>query len=253
MCDYRRLNTLILVQQCPVPCTTDFYNNLHGAKLFSIIDLKAGFHQLRLETESRELSAFITPFGLYQWTVVPFGIKTGPANFMSLMYRIFQGLIGDFIFVYVDDILIFSKNTAEHEKHVRIVLDRLRKHGIIAHKMKSHFFVEKVDFLGMEISHRGLRPKNERLRELQAIQLPTYTKERQRYLGIIGYYRQFVKGFAHRTAILYEKLRNKDLRDTLQWNDTERKVFEETKKILLQCPTLNLYDRLSCRDHDGRK
>lgn len=238
VCDYRRLNKLIRDQQCPMPRPTDFYHKLHGACIFSVIDLKSGFHQIRLTPESKELTAFITPFGLYQWTVVPFGIKTGPANFMGFMFQVFQGLIGEFMFIYVDDILIFSQSEEEHREHVRIILDRLKDYDIIAHRRKSRFFLDRVDFLGMEISSRGLRPKEERLKELQKIRLPESSKELQRYLGIVGYYRHFVDAFAATTAPLFDKIKNSDRNGSLTWTDNEVQLFEKTKLALLNSPTL---------------
>lgn len=187
VCDYRQLNNQTKTQRCPIPRPEEFYHKLTQSKIFSKIDLRSGFNQIRIKEENREVTAFITPFGLFQWNVVPFGLKNGPSNFMSFMYRILNGLIGKSLIVYMDDVLVFSENYNDHLHHLRELFQRLEENGVIIHERKTNLGAETVEFLGRELSNRGIRPKEEKIKEITNIDKPTTIKGLQRFCNVKYY------------------------------------------------------------------
>lgn len=147
--DYRGLNALSVRDQFPLPIPEDLIRRLHGATIFSKIDLRSGYYQVPIAKEDRFKTAFKTRHGLYEFNVMPFGLCNAPATFMRLMNNTFQDMLDEFLVIYIDDLLIFSKHAKDHLTHVRLVLQRLREHKLFAKRSKCAFFQKLIEFLGL--------------------------------------------------------------------------------------------------------
>lgn len=149
MCvDYRALNGITVKNSYPLPRVDELFDRLQGAKVFSKIDLRSGYHQIRIAPEDVPKTAFRTRYGHFEFLVLPFGLTNAPATFMPLMHQIFRPLLDRFVLVFLDDILIYSKNMQQHEQHVREVLALLRQHKLFAKESKCELFASRVEFLG---------------------------------------------------------------------------------------------------------
>src|SRR3569833_1949864 len=141
------LNKLTFLNRYPLPRIDDLIDKLHGAKVFSSIDLQSGFYQIPIVPQDIPKTAFTTPFGLYEWIVLPMGLTNSPATFQNVMNRIFQDYVDKFVVVYLDDIMVFSDNMEEHQQHLRLVLDRLRQYGLTVKPKKCDWAKTEVKFL----------------------------------------------------------------------------------------------------------
>ena len=139
-----------------MPRINDLFDQLHGAKVFSQLDLATGFHQLRIAEESIPKTAFRTETGFFEWLVMPFGLTNAPAYFVDLMNRVFRDVLNKFVLVFIDDILVFSKDEEEHRSHLAFVLETLRSHQLKAKFSKCHFWKDEVRFLGHIVSENGI-------------------------------------------------------------------------------------------------
>jgi hypothetical protein len=149
MCiDYRSLNEVTIKNKYPLPWIDDLFDQLQGAKYFSKIDLRSGYHQLRIKEADIQKTAFVTWYGQYEFTVMSFGLTNAPAFFMNLMNKVFMEELDKFVIVFIDDILIYSKNREDHKHHLRIVLEKLRAHQLYAKLSKCEFWLVKIAFLG---------------------------------------------------------------------------------------------------------
>jgi hypothetical protein len=154
MCNIQRLSTV--KNRYPLPRIDDLFDQLHGSQVFSKIDLRSGYHQLKIKEEDIQKTAFRTRYGHYEFLVMPFGLTNAPAAFMDMMNRTFQELVDRCVVVFIDDILIYSKSREEHEEHLATVLSILRKHKLFAKFKKCEFWLEEVTFLGHVISKEGI-------------------------------------------------------------------------------------------------
>ena len=141
----------------PLPRIDDLFDQLRGAAVFSKIDLRSGYHQMRVRDEDIQKTAFRTRYGHYEFVVMPFGLTNAPATFMDLMNRVFRSFLDQFVVVFIDDILIYSKDRLEHDKHLRIVLQILREKQLYAKWSKCEFWLESVTFLGHIIFRDGIQ------------------------------------------------------------------------------------------------
>ena len=153
--DYRELNKVTIKNKYPLPRIEDLFDQLHGASVFSKIDLQTGY-QLRIKKEDISKTAFRTRYGHFEFLVMPFGLTNAPAAFMDMMNRIFRPFVDKFIVVFIDDILIYSKDEKEHEEHLKIVLETLKMHELYAKLKKCSFRLTEIAFLGHIISKRGI-------------------------------------------------------------------------------------------------
>lgn len=157
MCiDYRAVNRITHRQNWPLPRIDDLLDMLNGASVFTGLDLASGYWQIPLKEEHKYRSTFLCPQGAYQWTFMPFGLANAPGMFAKTMHTIFSDMIGKFVLVYLDDILIFSRTPEQHQKHLELVLKRLKKHQFYAQKPKCTFAVSKCEFLGHIVSGEGI-------------------------------------------------------------------------------------------------
>ena len=154
--DYRPLNEVTIKNKYPLPRIDLLFDQLVGAKVFSKIDLRSGYHQIKIRREDVPKTTFTTRYGLYEYLVMSFGLTNAPAHFMYLMNSVFMPELDKFVVVFIDDILIYSKSKEEHEEHLRIILQRLRDHKLYAKFSKCAFWLEEVQFLGHVLSAEGI-------------------------------------------------------------------------------------------------
>jgi hypothetical protein len=192
--DYRRVNELMKKDAHPLPLPEVMFAQLKGATVFSKLDLTKGFYQIALDPQCREQLAFSTPDGLRQWTVMPFGVANAPATFQREMQRVFRGRLDKSVMVYIDDILVFSRNAEEHAEHVEWVLSQLKLNGYYANPDKCEFFQERVHFLGHVISADGVAVQQHKVDAVVQWPTPQSVSDVRRFLGLTGYYRRFVDG-----------------------------------------------------------
>jgi hypothetical protein len=157
MCDdYRALNEVTIKNKYPLPWINDLFDQLHGACVLSKIDLWSGYHQLKIQESDIPKTAFITRYGLYKYMVMSFGLTNSPTYFMYLMNKEFMEYMDKFIVVFIDDILVYSKNEEEHTEHLHLVLQKLQEHQLYAKLSKCEFWLKQVSFLGHNISEGGI-------------------------------------------------------------------------------------------------
>ncbi|WVZ87893.1 hypothetical protein U9M48_034468 [Paspalum notatum var. saurae] len=223
----------------PLPRIEDLFDQLKGACVFSKIDLRSGYHQLRIRPSDIPKTAFISRYGLYEYTVMLFGLTNAPAFFMYMMNSVFMEYLDKFVVIFIDDILIYSKTEEEHEEHLRLVLQKLREHKLYAKFSKCDFWIEEVKFLGHVISNEGIAVDQSKVSEVQNWKIPEDVKGIRSFLGLAGYYRRFIEGFSKiakpMTALLEKNIK-------FQWTSACQKAFEELKKRLTTAPVLTFPD-----------
>ena len=240
MCiDYRGLNKVTIKNKYPLPRIDELLDRLNGAKYFSKIDLRSGYHQVRIAEEDVPKTAFRTRYGHFEYLVMPFGLTNAPATFMHLMQRIFQGYLDDFVIVFLDDILIFSRTMEEHEVHVRKVLDVLRQNKLYAKASKCEFAKAKISFLGHMISRDGISMEEDKLKAIVEWPTPKDVHDIRSFLGLAGYYRRFVAGFSE-VAMPISELVKKDV--PFVWSDKQEQAFCKLKHIMTHAPVLIVPD-----------
>ncbi|GJS48024.1 putative reverse transcriptase domain-containing protein [Tanacetum coccineum] len=222
--DYRELNKITIRNRYPLPRIDDLFDQLQGAKHFSKIDLRSGYHQLRVKEQDISKTAFRTRYGHYEFLVMPFGLTNAPAVFMDLMNRVFHEFLDKFVIVFIDDILVFSKSKEEHEEHLRTVLQILRQEKLYAKFSKCEFWLSKVAFLGHIVSAEGITMDPAKVEAITKWPRPTSVTEVRSFLGLAGYYRRFVEGFS-RLALPLTKLMRKG--EKFVWNEEREKSFED--------------------------
>ena len=172
------------------------FDQLQGAQVFSKIDLRSGYHQLRVKEDDIPKTAFRTRYGHYEFLVMPFGLTSAPAIFMDLMNRVFHEYLDWFVIVFIDDILVYSKSQEKHEEHLRMVLQILRDKNLYAKLKKCEFWLNQVVFLGHVISRDGITMDPSKIEAIVNWAVPTNVSEVRSYLSLASYYRRFVEGFS---------------------------------------------------------
>jgi hypothetical protein len=197
MCvDYRALNEVTIKNKYPLPRIEDLFDQMRGAQVFSKIDLRSGYYQLKIRPSDVPKTAFSTRYGLYEYTVMSFGLTNAPAYFMNLMNKVFMDYLDKFVVVFIDDILIFSRSKEEHEGHLRIVLQTLREHQLYAKLSKCDFWLDQVAFLGHILTAGGVAVDPSKVKDVLNWLPPTNVSEIRSFLGLAGYYRRFIEGFS---------------------------------------------------------
>ena len=221
----------------PLPKIDETYAKLKGAKAFSTIDLRSGYHHIALGKSSRAKTAFVMPFGKYEFLMVPFGLAQAPAYFQLLMNKVLKGL--KFAMTYLDDIIIFSQDELQHLEHLEIVFSRLRGAGLKMKRSKCDFFKSEIHYLGHLISPEGISPLPNKLDSIRHMPVPNSAKEIKQFLGLTGYYRKFVPRFADISRPL-TTLMKKDVK--FEWTSACQKSFELLKEALCGEPVLKYAD-----------
>ncbi|XGW13215.1 hypothetical protein V3C99_013667, partial [Haemonchus contortus] len=234
--DYRELNKVIRQDSYPLPKIDTVLQCLAGKKVFSTMDLASGYWQIRLSEDAKRKSAFTTSEGLFQFTVLPFGLSTSPAVFQRMMDRVLKGLeLEDEVFVYIDDILIATESVERHYVVLRKVFEALGKANLRLKPQKCTFFRESVSFLGHYIDKDGVKTDPEKVRKIVEYPLPTNAAELRTFLGMASYYRKFIAGFAKLTKNLYRLLSPKT---TWSWTPELNQRVQELKIALTRAPVL---------------
>ena len=221
----------------PLPKIDEMYAKLKGAKVFSTIDLRSDYHHIALGKSSRAKTAFVTPFGKYEFLMVPFGLAQAPAYFKLLMNKVLKGL--KFAMTYLDDIIIFSENELQHLEHLEIVFSHLQEAGLKMKRSKCDFFKSEIHYLGHLISPEGISPLPNKLDCIKHMPAPKDVKEIKQFLGLTGYYRKFVPRFADISRPL-TTLTKKDRK--FEWTPACQKSFELLKETLCGEPVLKYAD-----------
>ncbi len=242
MCiDYRALNKITVKDKFPLPRAEDLFDQLKGARYFTKIDLKSGYHQIKVRKEDILKMAFRTPLGSFEWLVMPFGLTNAPATFQRFVNHILQDHLGYFVCVYMDDILIYSKTEDEHIWHVQTVLNILRENKLLAKMSKCAFFAPQVEYLGHIVSTHGVAvdpAKVKAITEWPTLQTKT---EVSSFLGLANYYRHFIQNFSAITAPL-SALVHDSASDRVEWTPSLNDAFTRIKQVLTQAPVLRTYD-----------
>lgn len=240
MCvDYRSLNEVTIKNKYPLPRIDDLFDQLKGASVFSKIDLRSGYHQLKIRPEDIPKTAFTTRYGLYEFTVMSFGLTNAPAYFMNMMNKVFMEFLDKFVVVFIDDILIYSKDEEEHEEHLRMILDKLREHRLYAKFSKSEFWLSQVAFLGHIVSAGGIAVDPAKVEAVMDWKQPRSVTEVRSFLGLAGYYRRFIEGFSRLAKPMTQLLKKEKKFD---WSSSCEESFQELKKRLVSAPVLILPD-----------
>ncbi|GJR27994.1 putative reverse transcriptase domain-containing protein [Tanacetum coccineum] len=238
MCiDYRELNKLTIKNRYPLPRIDDLFDQLQGSSVYSKIDLRSGYHQLRVRDEDIPKTAFRTRYGHYEFQVMPFGLTNAPAVFMDLMNRVCKPYLDKFVIVFIDDILIYSRNKEEHANHLRIILELLRKEKLYAKFSKCDFWIRIVQFLGHLIDSQGLHVDPAKIEAVKNWTSPTTPTEVRQFLGLAGYYRRFIEGFS-KIAKPLTKLTQKN--KNYIWGEEQESAFQLLKQKLCEAPILAL-------------
>ncbi|GJY04999.1 putative reverse transcriptase domain-containing protein, partial [Tanacetum coccineum] len=238
MCiDYRELNKLTVKNRYPLPRIDDLFDQLQGSSVYSKIDLRSGYHQLRVREEDIPKTAFRTRYGHYEFQVMPFGLTNAPAVFMDLMNRVCKPYLDKFVIVFIDDILIYSKNKKEHEEHLKMILELLKKEELYAKFSKCEFWIPKVQFLGHVIDSEGIHVDPAKIESIKDWTSPKSPTEIRQFLGLAGYYRRFIEGFS-KIAKPMTKLTQKKIK--FEWGDKQEAAFQLLKQKLCSAPILAL-------------
>jgi hypothetical protein len=237
--DYQDLNAATIKNKYPLPRIDDMFDQLKGAKYLSKIDLRSGYHQLRVRQEDIPKTTFMTRYGQYKFTFMPFGLTNAPAFFMTLMNKVFMEELDRFVVVFIDDILIYSKCAEENAQHLRVVLRKLIKHQLYAKFSKCEFWLQKVSYLGHVLTAEGIEVDPEKVKAVSKLKQPTSVSEIQSFLGLAGYYQIFIEGFSKIARPMNELLR-KDKK--FVWSEACEKSFQVLKKRLTSTPVLVLLD-----------
>lgn len=233
--DYRRLNDITVDDKYPLPNINDLFDMLGDSMYFTTLDLASGYHQLEVEEEDRAKTAFSTPSGHYEFNRMPFGLKTAPATFQRAMDNVLRGLQGIHCLVYLDDVIIFSKSLQEHAEKLRAVFERFRETNLKVQLDKSHFLRKEVLYLGHTITEKGLKPNTDKIDAILKYPIPQTITEIKSFLGLVGYYRKFIKDFAKITKPLTNCLKKGQ---KIVLDDEYINSFESCKKILTNAPLL---------------
>ncbi|CAK9812938.1 Retrovirus-related Pol polyprotein from transposon 17.6 [Anthophora plagiata] len=237
--DFRALNEKTVSDAYPLPNIVEILDQLGGAKYFSVFDLASGFHQIRMKPEDSRKTAFTTPHGHYEFERMPFGLKNAPATFQRLMDRVLTGLQGNEMFVYLDDIVIYSSSLREHEIKFRKLMDRLRRANLQLQPEKCQFLRKEVCYLGHIIGAHGVRPDPGKILAVKNFPVPKTEKNVKQFLGLAGYYRRFIPNFS-RIAKPLTRLLKKD--EPFQWTERQHEAFEILRDELCKEPVLQYPD-----------
>ena len=233
--DYRQLNKITVKNKYPLPKIDNLFDQLKGASVFSKIDLRFTYLQLRIMDVDVHKTVFRTWHGHYEFLVMSFGLTNLPATFMDLKNRVFRSYVDQFVMVFIDDILVYSKDRKDHDTHLRVVLETLRKEQLYAKLRKCEFWLREVSFLGHIVSEEGIRADPNKIEVIIEWKPPRNVMKVRSFLGLAGYYRRFVKGCLMISAPI-TRLLQKNVR--FEWSEKFQVSFEMLKVFLIEAPVL---------------
>jgi hypothetical protein len=236
MCvDYNPLNEVTITNKYPLPWIDLLFDQLTGACVFSKIDIRSGYHHIKIQPEDIPKTAFTTRYGLFEYLVMSFGLTNAPAHFTYLMNSIFMPELDKFVLVFINDILIYSKNEEEHAKHLQIVLTRLREHQLYAKFSNCAFWLEEIQFLGHVLSTKVIMVDPSIVKDILEWKSPTSVHQVRSFLGLAGYYRRFIPNFSKIVKPITELLKN-DVK--FDWSPKYNEAIEQLKVLLTTAPVL---------------
>lgn len=233
--DYRKLNQKTISDKYPMPEISNILDQLGGNAYFSTLDLASGFHQIQMNPKDVEKTAFSVNYGKYEFLRMPFGLKNAPAIFQRAMNDVLREHIGKRCYVYIDDVVVFGRNLKEHNENLKIVLQTLKNANLKVQLDKSEFLHTSIEFLGYVISDKGIKPNENKIEAIHKFPEPQDLKQLRGFLGLVGYYRRFVRDFAKLAKPLTNLLRgekNPDSKKRITFTKEERTCFEDMKTIL---------------------
>ena len=233
--DYHKLNSVTKKYAYPIPHSEDLQNMLKKVQIYSTLDLWAGYNQIGMTPEAQEKSAFVTPFGQYEFTRMSFGLCNAPATFQAAMNEIFYDLIGHGVIVYIDDINIYAENFAEHMVTLKEVFERLRKHGLRIKPTKCYFGQKKIEYLGFIIDGGEIRPDPKKTEIVKAFPIPQDKMTLRGFLGLVQFYKRFIPGYSEIAAPLH-MLQRKGR--AWEWTSAAQTAFNLIKEALTHAPVM---------------
>ena len=243
--DFRKLNAKTIPDMQPIPRVQDILDRLHGQKWFSTLDMSQAYHQGMMSEKSRQFTAFTTPWAIYEWVRIPYGIKNAPAGFQRFINSCLVHLSDEICVAYLDDILVFSKTLEGHKENLRKVLQCLRKKGVKLNLKKCHFFRKEIRYLGRLVSEHGYRPDPEDVKAMDKCKVPPSDVGKLRaLLGFLGYFRTYIKDFSRKMKPIYDLLqktdndksktgkRQLDSKKKIAWTDELQRIVDEVVDYL---------------------
>ena len=237
-CDYRKLNNFTVPDAFPLPRVETLIDSLGAAKYLTKLDLSRGYWQVPLDQKASQLSSFITPFGLFKWKFMPFGLRNAPATFQRLVNKLLSGCEG-FAAAYLDDIIIYSNSWEEHIKHITEILSRIANAGLTLKPSKCVFASATVDYLGHIVGVGKVEPRQLKISAIVNFPKPQSKHQLRQYLGLCGYYRKFLPHYAHLASSLNEMLKKGS---SMNWSPEAEKAFVDIKSRLASNPILRTPD-----------
>ena len=238
--DFRKVNDVTEDDRFPLPVLSDLLMSLgHGNKVFSSLDLLSGYWQVPLHPKSREITAFSTPTGHFEWLRMPFGLKTAPITFQRMINHLFADKLGKGVYAYLDDLLVCGKDMDSHFKNLETVLSTLKAAGLKAKLTKCEFLKSKISFLGHKIDGDGIHTMDDKIVAIKNFPRPKSVENVRSFLGLCGYYRSFIDGFSKLASPLTQLLK-KDI--PFHWNTLQETSFQTLKEALTHAPVLAFPD-----------
>ena len=234
--DFRKLNSISAFDPYPMPRVDELIDRLGCAKYLTTLDLSKGYWQVPLAADTKELTAFRTPFGFYQYTMMPFGLQGAPATFQRLMDKVLEGA-REYASAYLDDVVVFSHTWEDHLTHVQEVLRRIQAAGLTVNPKKCALAQAEVKYLGYVIGGGTVKPQLSKVSAILETPRPTTKKQVRSFLGVVGWYRRFVENFSNRAAPLIE-LTRKSSPNQVVWSEDCDKAFNDLRSCLCSDPIL---------------
>ncbi len=227
--DYRQVNHITVKDRYPLPLIQDIFDQLGGAMVFSTMDMRSGFWQLPMHEDSIEKTAFVCHRGQFEFLRLPFGLANAPSIYQRTMNKVLGKFIGKFVMVFIDDIVVYSKNEEDHAKHVQLVLETLEKNGLTLKDTKCSWAQNRIDLLGYVVSDKGVSAQASKTEAIKALAPPTDVTELRRFLGMTGYYRSLIPEYARIALPLYDLMHDGT---EWHWGDAEQTAFDRLKDAL---------------------
>jgi hypothetical protein len=237
--DYRGLNEITTKDRGPLPLISETLDRLNGAKLFTKLDLKDAYNRIRMKTGEEWKTAFRTRYGLFEYCVMPMGLTNAPATFQSFINNVLREFLDDFAEVYLDDILIHSKNKKEHKEHVQKVLQRLREAGLYCSLKKCHFSTTSTEFLGFIVSTDGISMDPKKIEAIMEWEVPRSVRDVQCFIGFANFYRRFIEYYSKICKPMFKLMSSKN---KFEWTKDCQEAFETLKVAFTTAPILIHFD-----------